>query len=255
MLTGMAMWLSAKFVPSSDDPAKRTRWYFDINALGLALAAGVAVGATALLAGRRPWDAAMFATRADVGARGDDQLGPVAVALLTLAMLAWAREKPAAAGVLIGLAAVTGSPLFLLGPLLVLCLRAGRMREFWTGSRRLPRLGSGQRAVHAGRLRRLVEVLPALAGARPASARSGSCSASRATRSATAHEPGCRRPVRVGLRGDRVLALVADRRPRLPQLAFLVVAAFLLTNKVYSPQYVLWLLPLAVLARPRGATS
>jgi uncharacterized membrane protein len=32
---------------------------------------------------------------------------------------------------------------------------------------------------------------------------------------------------------------------------FLVVAAFLLVNKVYSPQYVLWLLPLAALARPR----
>jgi uncharacterized membrane protein len=27
--------------------------------------------------------------------------------------------------------------------------------------------------------------------------------------------------------------------------------AFLVVNKVYSPQYVLWLLPLAVLARPR----
>ena len=39
--------------------------------------------------------------------------------------------------------------------------------------------------------------------------------------------------------------------PRVAQLAFLVVAAFLLVNKVYSPQYVLWLLPLAVLARPR----
>jgi uncharacterized membrane protein len=48
-----------------------------------------------------------------------------------------------------------------------------------------------------------------------------------------------------------LLAITADRRPRVPQLAFLVVAAFLLTNKVYSPQYVLWLLPLAVLARPR----
>jgi uncharacterized membrane protein len=30
-----------------------------------------------------------------------------------------------------------------------------------------------------------------------------------------------------------------------------VVAGFLLVNKVYSPQYVLWLLPLAVLAHPR----
>ncbi|WP_117214102.1 glycosyltransferase 87 family protein [Allorhizocola rhizosphaerae] len=31
-------------------------------------------------------------------------------------------------------------------------------------------------------------------------------------------------------------------------LSFLLVAAFLVTNKVYSPQYVLWLLPLAVAA-------
>jgi uncharacterized membrane protein len=33
-------------------------------------------------------------------------------------------------------------------------------------------------------------------------------------------------------------------------LVFLVVAAFLLTNKVWSPQYSLWLVPLAVLALP-----
>ena len=43
----------------------------------------------------------------------------------------------------------------------------------------------------------------------------------------------------------------APSTPRLAQLGFLVVAGFLLVNKVYSPQYVLWLLPLAVLARPR----
>ena len=48
-----------------------------------------------------------------------------------------------------------------------------------------------------------------------------------------------------------VLGLVAPESPRLAQLGFLVVAAFLLVNKVYSPQYVLWLLPLAALARPR----
>src|SRR5262249_23085805 len=48
-----------------------------------------------------------------------------------------------------------------------------------------------------------------------------------------------------------VLALTAPRRPRLAQLIFLTTAAFLLTNKVWSPQYVVWLVPLAVLARPK----
>ena len=48
-----------------------------------------------------------------------------------------------------------------------------------------------------------------------------------------------------------MLTLAAPRRPRLPQLCFLVLAAFLMTNKVWSPQYVIWLVPLAVLARPR----
>ena len=46
-------------------------------------------------------------------------------------------------------------------------------------------------------------------------------------------------------------ALRAPRPPRLASLAFLVVAAFLLVNKVWSPQYSLWLVPLAVLALPR----
>jgi uncharacterized membrane protein len=48
-----------------------------------------------------------------------------------------------------------------------------------------------------------------------------------------------------------VLGLRAPETPRLAQLGFLVVVGFLLVNKVYSPQYALWLLPLAALARPR----
>ena len=48
-----------------------------------------------------------------------------------------------------------------------------------------------------------------------------------------------------------VLVLLAPRRPRLGQVLFLTVVAFLITNKVYSPQYALWLLPLIALARPR----
>jgi uncharacterized membrane protein len=51
--------------------------------------------------------------------------------------------------------------------------------------------------------------------------------------------------------GIAILTLTAPRRPRFAQLAFLVVAAFIVTNKVYSPQYVLWLVPLAALARPK----
>jgi hypothetical protein len=53
------------------------------------------------------------------------------------------------------------------------------------------------------------------------------------------------------LGGIVALALRAPRRPRLMQLLFLTVLAFLLTNKVWSPQFSLWLVPLALLARPR----
>ena len=48
-----------------------------------------------------------------------------------------------------------------------------------------------------------------------------------------------------------LIAVAAARRPRVPQVAFLLVAGFVLANKVDSPQYCLWLLPLAVLALPR----
>ena len=64
-------------------------------------------------------------------------------------------------------------------------------------------------------------------------------------------ERRCRGAVRVVLRRQsRYIALTAPQRPRVAQLAFLVVAAFLLTNKVWSPQFSLWLVPLAVLALP-----
>jgi uncharacterized membrane protein len=55
----------------------------------------------------------------------------------------------------------------------------------------------------------------------------------------------------VACAGVAWIVFTAPRRPRLAQLCFLLVAAFLLTNKVWSPQYSLWLVPLAVLAIPR----
>jgi len=53
--------------------------------------------------------------------------------------------------------------------------------------------------------------------------------------------------------GVGVLVALAPRRPRVAQIAFLLVAGFIMFNKVDSPQYALWLVPLAVLARPRWA--
>ncbi|HEY2206371.1 MAG TPA: glycosyltransferase 87 family protein [Pseudonocardia sp.] len=51
--------------------------------------------------------------------------------------------------------------------------------------------------------------------------------------------------------GLAVLVRRAPRPPRLASLCFLVVAAALLVNKAWSPQFSLWLVPLAVLALPR----
>ncbi|MBV9592788.1 MAG: hypothetical protein JO147_03185, partial [Actinobacteria bacterium] len=47
------------------------------------------------------------------------------------------------------------------------------------------------------------------------------------------------------------LGLACPYKPRVAQLAFLSVLAFLLTTKVWSPQYSVWLVPLVALARPR----
>jgi len=45
----------------------------------------------------------------------------------------------------------------------------------------------------------------------------------------------------VALAGVATAGLLAPVRPRLAQLAFLAVLGFLLTTKVWSPQYSLWL--------------
>src|SRR5699024_10938049 len=56
----------------------------------------------------------------------------IATAFAMGGLLAWARRRPVLAGVLLGLgAAAKMYTVLLLGPLLVLCLRAGMTREWW----------------------------------------------------------------------------------------------------------------------------
>lgn len=145
-------------------------------------------------------------------------------------------------------------PLFLLAPLLVLCWRAGKWREFF-------------QAVGGALVAWLVVNLPVMLFAFDGWSKFYRFSHDRGVdfgsfwliwAQNSSHPPttdfvNTVASVLVVLcfLGIGALTFTAPRRPRFAQLAFLMIAAFVLTNKVYSPQYVLWLVPLAVLARPK----
>jgi len=105
--------------------------FFDVAAFGLALAWLATVWATAGLAGRRVWDAALVAASPLVIFQIFTNFDALATAFATGGLLAWARRKPLVAGVLIGLgAAAKLYPLLFLGPMLVLGIRTGRLGAF-----------------------------------------------------------------------------------------------------------------------------
>ncbi|MHC1558229.1 glycosyltransferase family 87 protein [Actinomycetospora sp. C-140] len=238
--------------------------YFDISAFWLALAWLVTVWAVVRLRPGRPWDAAIVAASPLVAVHAFTNFDTLAVAAATLGMLAWARRRPVLAGVVLGIgAAAKLYPLFLLFPLLLLCLRAGRMRA-WAQATAAGVLAWG-----------LINVPLALAapagwweffrlnGERGADPDSLYNVASGLTgwsgfdgQLAPGQPPSVLNAVSAALFGVcclaiGVLVVKARRRPRFAAIAFLVIAAFLLTNKVWSPQYSLWLVPLAALAYPR----
>ncbi len=310
----LADWLS----PSHDsqsyaDSIAREKRFFDLTWLFLTVCALLVVVTTERLAGRRPWDAAMFALSPALLLHATTNWDLVAVALAGAALLAWARRRPVTAGVLLGLATATKLyPVLFLVPLALLCWRAGTLRAFAKVAvatvvaavavtapvyLTAPSYGdvNGQqvRLLDSPLDRLGDEGLSALAPHHQVGGRQATNAVYRffelnKTRPAdwdsvylqlqhlrTDH--GWLKGVRNGIadaftdRGPTptrlntivavleialvgavaLLALRAKRRPRLPQLLFLITVGFLLLNKVSSPQYVLWLVPLAILARPR----
>jgi uncharacterized membrane protein len=167
-------------------------------------------------------------------------------------MLAWARGKPLAAGIWIGLAVSAKLyPVVILLPLAMLCLRARRVAAF--------------RSTVLGAVGAWLVVNVPVALAAPSDwwefyrfnsdrgAEFGSIwfALDRAGHAVPALNVVSAGLTLLGLLAVAGLAMLAPTRPRVMQLAFLSVAVFILFNKVWSPQYMLWLLPLAVLARPR----
>jgi uncharacterized membrane protein len=228
--------------------------FFDWNALLIFVCLLATVIATALTVRRRQWDAAMVALAPGTILCLLINWDMLAVALTAVSMLLWSRRHPFWAGVVLGLAiGAKFYPVLLLGPLFLLCLRAGRLREFF---------GTAGAALGAWAVVNVPVMYVSFDGwyefYRFSSERGVDWGSFWYFLVILGHgvPADIVNTVAVGLLGllcigIAALALGACRRPRYAQLAFLVVAAFCVTNKVYSPQYVLWLIPLAVLARPR----
>ena len=259
VLIGGSMQLVAWLVRPITDPFVRGREFFDVTIVLLSIFFVLGVLATAYLAGRsRRWTALGVALAPAVILGAFINWDLVAMGLAMLGMAAWAARRGVLAGALIGLAVATKFyPVLFLGPLVLLCWRAGRMREFWVTA------GS---AAAAWLLVNVPVMIVNLSGW----ARFYLLSETRTADWGsiwyffeTEHWPVIGTTSVHSLNaisslvflvtcvGIAVLIMAAPRRPRLPQAFFLVLAAFLLSNKVWSPQYVVWLAPLVVLARPR----
>ncbi|PBC62228.1 hypothetical protein BKI49_18335 [Streptomyces sp. Tue6028] len=255
VLTGVFMEVAAWLTPGGGSIQHQEQIYWMVNAGMLMVCAAVIAVCTARTHRRRPWDGLLVALAPAFALTATINWDLLAVALLAAAMLMWSRGRVLAFGVLIGLAtAAKFYPFLVLGPLFLLCWRAGRWREFGTAL-----LG----AVGAW----LVVNLPVMYFAPEGWAKFYSFSHDRGvdfgsvflfisqwlkiTITPDAANNWALVMMVLACVGLTVLTLTAPRRPRFAQLAFLIVAVFILTNKVYSPQYVLWLVPLAALARPR----
>lgn len=243
--------------------------YFNVVAFGLTLAWLVTVWATAMVAGRRIWDTVLVAISPLVAVHAFTNFDALATAAAAAGLLAWSRKRPVLAGVLLGIGgAAKLYPLLLLGPLLVLCVRSGDLAK-WRQSQWV-RAAVGAMAAWAVINAPIAVLYPAgwkefyrlnaVRGADPDSLYNVVSSFTGWTGFdgvlPQGQSPTVLNAVSLLLfvavcAGIAWLALAARRRPRVAQLCFLLVAGFLLTNKVWSPQYSLWLVPLAVLAIPR----
>ncbi|MGH3415515.1 MAG: glycosyltransferase family 87 protein [Actinocrinis sp.] len=257
VITGAAMEtaaLLARHVPG--DANNQGRWFYVFTTWFLLAFAAITVLALIGISGPRPWDAMMFAVAPGLMLNGTINWDLIAVGLAAVALLAWARRKPVVAGVFIGLGtAAKLYPALLLVALVLLCWRAGKMRDWglcvfgavgawlvvnlpfmienwhsWTYFYTF----NESRGADWGSLWLFLQYSPLHLTVSP-------------------HTINVAFAVLLALScvGIGLITWLARNRPRVAQVAFLVAAAFILFNKVYSPQYVLWLIPLAVLARPR----
>ena len=213
----------------------------------------------------RPWDAMLLAAAPVVLVTATVNWDLFAVALALPFFLFWQRGRPVAAGVFLGLAtAAKFYPLLFAGPLLVLALRNRRPLPALTSIATAAGVWAVVNAPVAALWQESWLRFFELNSERPVDWGTGWYVLRALTESERLWDPEFVNDAYLGSFAASCLAIAAlgyfaqrrsdgaeDAAPRLAQLCFLVVAAFLLFGKVWSQQYVLWLLPLAVLARPK----
>ncbi len=259
VLIGAAMQAVAWLVHPISNPLIRGREFFDVTTALLAIFAVAGTLATAYLAGRSwRWTAIGVALAPGLILASFINWDLIAMGLAMTGLAAWAARRQVLAGILLGLAVATKFyPVVFFGPLLLLCLRAGRLRAFAVTT------ASAAAAWLAVNLPVAVLAPGGWSRFYVLNSRRPADWGSIWYFFESQHWPLVGDP-RLSLLNAlslgsfcvlfaliAALALGAQRRPRLAQLCFLTLAAFLLAGKVWSPQYVIWLVPLAVLARPR----
>jgi uncharacterized membrane protein len=264
VLTGGFMWATAgltRGLHAIFDKQSGGVLFAMITCVVLAACGLIVVAGTGGAAGRRPYDAAIFALSPLLVFHAYSNWDLLAMALAAGALWAWARSKPVGAGVLVGLGtAAKLYPIFLLLPVAVLAVRTARYRAaLWCAIAAVTTWVAVNLPFAAGYYSGWREFYSFSAG-RDAEASTfwfiGHYLAT--TGIGNGYPAGWAPPgaavaaaLILALAGVAALGLLAPVRPRMGQLAFLAVFAFLVTTKVWSPQYSLWLVPLLALARPR----
>ena len=180
------------------------------------------------------------------------------VALTAAGLASWLEGKPLWAGVFWGLGvAAKLYPLVIIGALMVLCFRRGA----WTTRVTRSWLVMASVGVAVWLLVNLPMMVTHLEGwsyfytfnLGHRGADLGSIWLGLKLVGLPVGDPGlwARVVMMIGYGGLALLIYFARRAPSAPQIAYLAVAVFVVPNLVYSPQYVLWMLPLLLVVRPR----
>lgn len=236
-----------------------------VTCIGLSICGLITTWSTALSQRGRPYDATMFALSPLLVFHAFSNWDLLAMAFASCALWAWSTRRPVAAGMFIGLGtAAKLYPLFLLLPLVILAIRTKLWAPvIWAGvttaatwlTVNLPIA----LAYHHGwwQFYSFSETRAAERSSLWAMGKTLLSGGTNPTDAVYWVPPGAAVALAVvaGMLVVLWIGLTAPNKPRVAQLAFLAVLAFLLTTKVWSPQYSLWLVPLLAVARPRWRLS